>query len=436
MLKYIIGGIFTVIAIVAVLMFAGIIPGLRGGGKATLTKAQLEVWGTVDDEKIYTNLADAFQSANPGVKIVYKKKATETYEQELLRAFAAGAGPDAFQIHHTWLAKYPDILSAAPQDIFSFSEFHDTFVDAAERDLTAGGKVYGAPLYMDTLALYYQTDLFNSAGIVFPPADWDEFAAYSRRLTKRRQSGDVLISGAAMGGGKNVVNSADILALLMLQQGAVLIDQSGKVSFKSPAGASAQQGNAPEKALEFYTSFAKQASQNYSWLGSGQDNSETAFAQNRAGMMIGYADARGRLLKKSPKLKFQVASLPQVKGSVFRKNYPEYWGFGVYKNSKNARAAWEFITFLTLPAQSEYYLASTGRPAAQKQFIANQQKDEKMKIFADQALSAVSLPQVNEKVIRDGFTEMIEAQISGDQSFSQTLQTAEAKMNVLLRVKQ
>ncbi|MBI3685586.1 extracellular solute-binding protein [Candidatus Azambacteria bacterium] len=427
MAKYIVGGIFSVIAVVVVLMWAGVIPGLNTG-TATLTKAQLEVWGTVDDETIYTNLANAFTASNRGVKISYKKKSPETYEQELLRAFAAGKGPDLFQMHHTWLAKYQDILAAAPQDVFPPLDFGEKFVDAAEKDFTAGGQVYGAPLYVDTLALYYNVDLFNSAGIVFPPADWDEFTKYSRQLTKRRQSGDILISGAAMGGGKNITASSDILALLLLQYGVPLSDENGKIKF-AQAGASSGQASAPEKALEFYTSFARQANPNYSWSGSSVQDAESMFAQNRVGMMIGYADLRGRLLRKSPKLNVEVAPVPQRKGSVFRRNYPEYWGFGVYKNSKNARAAWEFLKFMTTQEINEYYLTATGRPAAQKQLILRQQQDQRMKAFADQALSAVSWVQKNEQVIRDVFTEMIETQITSDQSLRQTLQDGEAKIN-------
>lgn len=433
MIKYVIGGLFIAIALVVVLMATGVIPGLKGGGGGgTLTRGQFEVWGVIDDEDIYNNLAAGFSGINPGVKITYKKKAAETYEQELLRAFAAGTGPDAFQIHHTWLAKYQDILAPAPADIFPLVSFKETFVDVVGTDFAPGQAVYGVPLYVDTLALYYNTDLFNSAGIVFPPTDWDGFETYSRMLTKRKQSGDILLSGAAMGSGSNIASSADILALLMLQQGAPLIDQNGRMTFKSVGGL-VNQVNASEKALEFYASFAKQGNPNYSWPATGKDNSETVFSQNRAAMMLGYAEARSRLRAKNPKLKFEVAPMPQIKGSAFRRNYADYWGFGVYKNSKNQRAAWEFLKYLTIPQNAEYYLAATGRPAAHKALIQKQQQDQKMKVFADQALSAISWLQRDAAVIRNAFVRMLDAQATSDQTPRQTLSAAEVEINALLR---
>lgn len=433
MLKYIIGGVFIVIAIVAVLMATGVISGLRGGGGGGgLLRGHIEVWGVIDDEDVYNNLAGGFSGINPGVKITYKKKAIETYEQELLRAFAAGTGPDAFQIHHTWLTKYQDILLPAPADVLPTVSFKEAFVDVVGADFAPGLEVYGVPLYVDTLALYYNTDLFNSAGIVFPPTDWDGFEVYSRMLTQRKQSGDILLSGAAIGSGNNIVSSPDLLALLMLQQGAPLIDLKGRMSFKTASGVS-NQINAAEKALTFYTSFAKQGNPNYSWSATGKDNSETAFSQNHAAMMFGYAEARNRLRAKNPKLKFEVAPMPQIKGTAFRRNYADYWGFGVYKNSKNQRVAWEFLKYLTLPQSAEYYLSLTGRPAAHKVLIQKQQQDQRMKVFADQALSAVTWLQRDVSVIRNAFIQMIDAQATSDQTPLQTLSTAEVEINALLR---
>lgn len=430
MTKYIVGGIFTVIAIVVVLMWAGIIPGLRQTSTVTITRANLTVWG-IDDEKVFTDLASFYKGQNSGVKITYTKKSRDTYEGDLLRAFAAGKGPDLFQIHHTWLAKYPDILSAAPSDLFGLSDFRQSFVDAAGRDFTTNTDVYGVPLYVDTLAIYYNVDLFNSASIVYPPADWDEFVKDARQLTRRTQSGDILLSGAAMGAGKNVENSSDALALLMLQDGSPITDQSGRMNFKSGAGAG--KTTPAERALQFYSSFAKQTDPNYSWSGSGRDSAETAFAQNRAGMILGYTDTRTRLQKASPKLRFDVASLPQVKGATLLVNYADYWGFGVYKNSPNTRAAWEFLKFMTGPDMNMYYLTATGRPAAQKDLIVRQQQDAQMKVFANQALSAVSWIQMDANVIKDVFTQMIDTQITSDQSFRQTLDSGESKINSLTK---
>ena len=76
------------------------------------------------------------------------------------------------------------------------------------------------------------------------------------------------------------------------------------------------------------------------------------------------------------------------------------------------------------------YCASAGKPAG---VIAEQQEDPQMKIFAEQALSAVSWIQRDDKVIRQVFTDMIDTQIAGDQPLQQTIMNAETKINSLIK---
>lgn len=427
--KYIIGIVLALVGVFWVLVWAGVVPGLRVIDKATIKKAKLVVWGTMDEVVVYNTLIASFQGENPGIEISYSKKAEDSYEQDLLRAFATGEGPDIFSVHHTWLYRYSDLVFAAPKEIFPASEFREQFVDAAQRDFLFEENLFGVPLYTDTLALYYNIDLFNSAGIVFPPRDWDEFTNYSRVLTKRKQSGDIVVSGAALGGGKNVVSSSDILAALMVQNGAVLSDANGRVNFRAGSGGA----NPIEKALEFYTSFAKQANPNYSWSGTSADDSETMFAQGRVAMMLGYASAKASIMKKSPRLRFAVAPFPQIKNTTVKKNYANYRGYAVYKNSPNTDLAWRFLYFLTSQNISAYYASASQRPGSQRSVIAAQQEDPQMKIFAEQALSAVSWIQRDNAVIRQVFTDMIDTQIAGDQSLQQTIANAETKINSLMK---
>ena len=53
------------------LVWAGMVPGLRIIDKATIKKAKLIVWGTTDDAFVYEGLIKSFQRDNPGVEITY-----------------------------------------------------------------------------------------------------------------------------------------------------------------------------------------------------------------------------------------------------------------------------------------------------------------------------------------------------------------------------
>src|SRR3989344_6001857 len=82
-LKYVILVVFIIIAVAIVLMWAGVIPGLRLN-KAKIQRADITMWGVDDDRDTNQKLINAYQANNPGVKITYQQKSKETYEDEFI----------------------------------------------------------------------------------------------------------------------------------------------------------------------------------------------------------------------------------------------------------------------------------------------------------------------------------------------------------------
>jgi ABC-type glycerol-3-phosphate transport system substrate-binding protein len=68
---------------------------------------------------------------------------------------------------------------------------------------TYGGKLYGAPIYLETTILYYRKDLFAAAGIAGPPKTMDEFAADAAKLLSPPRTYGVALRGLR-GEGMNV----------------------------------------------------------------------------------------------------------------------------------------------------------------------------------------------------------------------------------------
>lgn len=68
---------------------------------------------------------------------------------------------------------------------------------------TYGGKLYGAPIYLETTILYYRKDLFAAAGIKAPPKTMDEFAADAAKLMSPPRTYGVALRGLR-GEGMNV----------------------------------------------------------------------------------------------------------------------------------------------------------------------------------------------------------------------------------------
>src|SRR3989344_6940843 len=166
--KVIIGIIIGVIFMTIVI--ATLLRSFNVGGDDTIV--QLEMWGVFDNPNVYSEIFDEYRKIHKNVNFNYRSFEYGDYENALINAFAAGNGPDIYLIHNTWLPKHLDKLAPLPsqnsktgETFITLPEYERTFVDVASHDLVAGGRIYGAPLYVDTLALYYNKDLFNDAGI-------------------------------------------------------------------------------------------------------------------------------------------------------------------------------------------------------------------------------------------------------------------------------
>ena len=133
-------------------------------------RLKLEVWGPVDDSDAFMSVFQNYRKLNPNVAdIVYKKINYDTYKKELLDALASGQGPDIFLIQNNWLPSFKDKIVPAPAEFISEQKFRNDFADVVANDFLDTGVAYAVPLSVDSLALYYNKDFFNEAGITSPP---------------------------------------------------------------------------------------------------------------------------------------------------------------------------------------------------------------------------------------------------------------------------
>lgn len=428
-LVYILGG---AIAFLVFLTFIFILRNFGGGGGSE--DVRLQVWGVFDDRTVFSTALTDFERANPGVTVEYTVVPFADFEQRLLNALAAGTGPDVFMIHHTWLPKHIDKIRPLPDEFPGLSEplmtvrqFRDTFAEVAYADLVNDNKIYGMPLYVDTLALYYNRDMLGSAGIAQPPRTWTEFMDAVKALTQYDASRNITRSGAAMGTARNVNRSTDILMMLMLQSGVRMTeDDNSQASFSrsvdgQPVG---------ERSLQFYTDFANPQNTVYSWNDT-QDYNIDAFAAGRTAMIFNYSHQIPVIRSNAPRLNFGVAPMPQA-STVDARTYANYWPLTVALRSQHPYEAWKFVHYMAAGAGTVPYLNESGRPAARRDLIAQQKLEPEIGVFAEQALTARSWFQVDNLAIETIFANMIDAVNLGRQSVKDALQEAEAKVSVLM----
>lgn len=383
----------------------------------------LTIWKPFVDSEQMQSVISAYQQLHPNVTIQYTKKNIDTYEGDLLDAIASGNGPDIFSINNTWLPRYLNKTTPAPDKVFTLKDYKDTFVDVVSNDLVNDGKIYGTAMWVDSLGLYYNKDLLGTAGIATPPKTWDELAADVRKITQQDTNGYFTRSGVAMGTDKNVNRAPDIIYLLMLQAGAVpwSADKSTP-QFANQVQRHGQSAAPGAEATDFYTSFAKASSANYTW-NENSDYSTDAFANGRAAMLYGYSYTRAQIDAKAPNLNYDVAPVPQYNLSDPSVNFASYFAEVVSKQSKNADWAWDFLKFATSHEVLDKYYATDKEPSSRRDLISLQTQDLDIGVFAHANLTAKSFYKPDDAkfdaLISDMINNVVLKGMKPDQAVSQ-----------------
>jgi len=408
--------------------------GCNGGGNGKVGKKPvvLTFWNTFEDSQNMLPLFEAYKKIRPNVRIKYVKKNIGNYEENLLNALASGEGPDIFSIHNSWLPKYLDKISPAPKDIFSFKEFKDSFVDVAVSDFTSDEKVYGVPLSVDSLALYYNKDLLGTAGIATPPKTWAELEKDVQKIKRSDNRGYFTRSGVALGDNANINRAVDIVYLLMLQKGVVPFGNYGSPSFAESVQKNGNYINPGQQALSFYTSFANPTSNNYNW-NLRSDYSIDAFANGRVAFLYSYSYMRPTILQKSPNLNFDVAPVPQPNLEDPTVNFANYWGEVVSKQSKNKKYAWDFLKFITTQKALNIYYAQNKLPSSRKDLIELQINDPEIGVFSHANLTAKSFYRPDQEKMDEIFGQMIDNVTLKGFAVKDALLRAERQVGALVR---
>lgn len=427
---------------------------LSGCGEEKLPpyEMNLEIWGTFDDTEAIAQVASKYRDVNPYIKEVrYRKLAPETYKEDLINAMASGTGPDIFMIKNTWLPSIADKAAPAPPQIIDEKAVRESFVDVVAEDfLDDENRVIATPLSVDSLALYYNKDIFNAAGITAPPKTWEELIAMVPILTKVDSFGNINQSAVALGTGDNVNRSSDILLNLMMQFGSSITDNQFV-------------DESDQSAVDFYTRFARLGLPTYTW-NQRQHYSIDAFYEGTLAMMLNYSYHYPTIKQKNAKLNFAVAPLPQFKDKT-PVNFANYWGFAVAKNKtqpvvvnpkpgsvlssddyQKARIheAWQFLDYLTMPHPTntislvnafgtepadvalpfdpaKQYLETTKKPAARRDLLETQKNDVVLGAYTGGNLIAKTWKPANTEQAEGLLVDVINTIVRGERNTGDAL---------------
>jgi len=426
-----------------------------------LPAVTLEYWRVFDNEDTFTEIIASFHKLHPNITIKYKKFRYDEYETQLLNAFAEDRAPDLFSLPNTWVNRYvarmqpmpaefalptyriqgtikkEGVVADEPIPMLSARQLQVEYPDVVFQDAVLNNStILALPLALDTMALYYNKDLFNQAGIPQPPRTWKEVQSITPQLTKRSDKEGILQSAIALGGSQNVPRAFDIVSMLMMQNGALMARLDGSPVFdKHPPGSTRDTLPGPE-ALQYYTDFANPSKTTYTWNNQ-LPNALDLFTQGRLAMFLGYSYHMDILKSSASQINWDVAPLPQVDPNN-RVEYANYWVEGVSRKSAHAKEAWGFIAHAASAEHVGTYLQKTSKAPALKSLlpaITGKTPPHPYNIFTNAVLTARSWylgknPLVAEDIFGSMINSVVEDGIEPNKAVARAVNQISETMDV------
>ncbi len=315
-----------------------------GGGNEPVELLYSGLWESSDTMDA---LISKYEAEHPNITIKYTQQEFAQYEDKMYQRILENAPltPDIIRFHNTWLPKFQSVLTPMPGDIYSTEEFSNTFYPVHVASLTGDdGYIYGIPLEVDGLVLFYNVDIFDEAGIDKPGTDWDTVRAQAVELTKTDENDEIQVAGLGIGSADNVRHAPEILELLMIQS---TNDNTGFYDPTSHEISFEDQNGRVADALASYLSFVRN---DHVWSPDIRSDLEF-FYSGRLAMFIGQSWEAIDIIKANPALNFKAVPTPTL--GTNQMYLGSFWAEGVSKTSQHPREAWEFLKWLSEPEQQK-----------------------------------------------------------------------------------
>ncbi len=217
----------TVLAAAATALLAGALVSCSagdggGGGNAeggseasnctnTITKTDLPVvtmWAWYPNMEL---VVDNFNEQSDDVQVCWTNAgAGGAAYDKFQTAISAGSGaPDVMMVEADRIPTFQIQNALVDLTDFGYEDVKGNFSEGAWKDVSVGGKVYGAPVDGGPMGMIYRTDIFDQYGVT-PPTTWAEVETTAQAI--KDAGGPVFASFAA--------NQAAYVTALMYQAGA------------------------------------------------------------------------------------------------------------------------------------------------------------------------------------------------------------------------
>lgn len=303
-------------------------------------------------------LIGRFEADNPGIKVVQETFPYNAYVEKVASAVPAGQGPDVVNLYYGWLLSFIDAgyLQPLPNELISADQIESEFVPLIQA-AKVNDQYWGLPTAVRTLALFYNQDLFEEAGLDGPPETWEAFVDDAIALTEG--SGARMTQAGFVPGNQRYHLWRDVL---VRQFGGEPYTDDGKtVAYDSEAG---------HAAFKFYTDLVTKHKVGDVDFFPGYGGFRDAFQAGRVGMIVDGSFAIGALSGDQTVANWAVTELPTREGGE-KVNYGSFWMNSIAQgvSGEELEAATKFIEFLASEEVMTYWLEKVGELPARQSLL-------------------------------------------------------------------
>ena len=121
--------------------------------------------------------------------------------------------------------------------------------------------------------------------------------------------------------------------------------------------------------------------------------------------------------------------MPQPQKATLRKDFSNYWGLAVSKQSRNQTEAWSLIAAVTDAQEAQWYSQRVNVSPAKKSIISQFRNDPILDVFTRQAYTAFNWPQPDTEGIKTLFNETIDNIVRSRVTLENAMQYLNAQIN-------
>ena len=341
---------------------------------------EIEYWQYFFDARVTAmdQLIEMFEAENPGIKVIHNSDIPyDDFRDKIATSVPAGVGPDVATLFYGWQVAWIDAgyIVPLPEEYFPTDMVNNEFSPMVQASFF-DGKLYSLPTAVRTLALFYNKDLMEAAGLDpnSPPTTLTELEEQAVQCTKKDADGNYEIEGFVVEMDGQAHHWFREVLLRQFGQDPYSADDTQVLWNASDAGYAAWQ-----ELLKFETEL--QTGDNDLFDGATQ-----AFLNGQACFHIDGSFRLGSIASNAPDLNFGVVELPEHNG--VKSTFGSYWTHGITTKAAadpaRLDASIKFLQFITSPEAGALWVQIVGELPAQLEAANNPDlvADEKLGAFA------------------------------------------------------